>query len=112
MNSLSIANRYYDALRKKLSFDEVPMQDDLVFKSPNGPVEGAAVFRQMLTGLAENIVGIDVRHQFEKTDTVVSVYDFDMGLPGGPIPMAEVLRLREGAIAEVELLFDSKRLGS
>jgi hypothetical protein len=41
---------------------------------------------------------------------VVTVYDFDLGMPEGPIPMAEVLDVEDGAIRRIDLMFDSKRL--
>lgn len=45
-----------------------------------------------------------------RRDTVLSVYDFDLGASGGPIPMAEVVRVSSGAIREIELIFDPARM--
>ena len=41
---------------------------------------------------------------------MISVYDFDLGLPGGPIPMAERLEIRGEEIVAMELLFDAARM--
>ena len=111
MSALEIANRYYDAFRKHSDFSEVPMAEDLQFQGPTGSIDGAQAFRGTLTGLAQGVKSLAIRHQVEAEGVVVSVYDFDMGLPGGPIPMSEVLEVRDGAIAQVELVFDSARLG-
>lgn len=111
MKTIDVAGAYYAAFSTDSpGFDEVPMTDDLVFRSPMMTLEGPEAFRQALSGLMAGFKAMETKVQLCEGDTVVTVYDFDMGLPGGPVPMAEVVRVRDGAIAEVDLLFDSKRL--
>ena len=110
MQPIDIANTYYDAFRNRTDFSEVPLSSGLVFRGPSGALEGAAPFRGVVSGLARQLRGIAVRHQLAEADRVITVYDFDLGLPDGPIPMAEVLEIAGGEIAGIELLFDSRRL--
>lgn len=111
MKTQDIVDTYYAALQPGGDPGAVPFADALVFRGPSGMTEGAAGFRAMLGGLAQNVKQLDMRHQLSAKDCVLSVYDLDMGAPGGPIPMAERLRIDGDRIAEVELFFDTKRLG-
>ena len=110
MDPASAARSYYDAFRNRTDFAEVPLADDLVFRAPTMELRGASQFRPVVSQLAQRLQGLEVRHQLCTEDTVVTVYDFDLGLPDGPVPMAEVLAVRAGQVAEIELLFDSRRL--
>ena len=110
MKPLDIANRYYEAFRKGGDFEDVPMAQGLRFRSPMMELGDAASFRGAVKGLAQQVKAVDVRHQVCAADSVLTVYDFDMGAPGGPIPMAEILTVANGELADVELLFDSARL--
>jgi hypothetical protein len=110
MDAISLADRYYAAFRNKTDFSEVPLAEQLHFQGPSGTIEGAAPFRGVVSGLAQTVKGLEVRHQAVADGTVVTVYDFDLGLPDGPIPMAEVLRVEGDAIRAIELVFDTKRM--
>ena len=110
MTKIDVAERYYGALRGEGGFDDVPMADGLTFRSPTGQIEGAVGFHTAVGGLATRVQGLEIRHQAVDRDCVLSVYDLDLGMPGGPIPMAEVLAVTGGEIADVELLFDSPLL--
>lgn len=110
MERSAIADRYYEAFRNTTDFGEVPMEDDLVFRGPSGEIKGAEAYRTVLAGLARGVKDLKVREQAVVGASVVTIYDFDLGAPGGPIPMAEVLRIPGSAIAAVELIFDSARL--
>ena len=110
MTDLETAAIYYEAFAGRSDFGEVPFAEDLRFRGPNGEVEGAATMRPMLAGLAARHAGLVMRHQVAADGQVISVYDFDMGLEGGPIPMAERLEIRNEEIVEMELLFDAARM--
>ena len=110
MNPQEIADCYYEAFEKRSDFSEVPMAAALRFLSPAMVLPSAEAFRGALGGLVQQFQGMEIRHQSVDGEAVLTVYDFDMGLPGGPIPMAEVLRCRGGEIAEVELIFDSAKM--
>ena len=110
MNPKQLAQQYYDAFHQKADFNEVPLAEDLIFKGPGGEIKGAASFRAVVAGLAQQLVKLEIRDQLASDTVVVSVYDFDLGLPDGPIPMAEKLCIRGNEITEIELFFDSRRL--
>ena len=110
MNPQEIADSYYRAFETRSDFAEVPMAESLRFVSPAMELPSAEAFRGALRGLVEQFQGMKIRHQSVDGDAVLTVYDFDMGAPGGPIPMAEVLRCSGGEILEVELIFDSVKL--
>ena len=110
MKVRDIADRYYGAFAGRYQFGDVPMADDLHFASPAMQLDGAEAFRGALGGLVQQVKGLEIRHQSVDGDAVLTVYDFDLGLPAGPIPMAERLQCRDGVIAEVELIFDSARM--
>ena len=110
MTDLETAAIYYRAFDERSDFSEVPFAEDLCFRGPNGEVEGADALRPMLAGLASRHAGLAIRHQVAGEGQVISVYDFDLGLPGGPIPMAERLEIRGEEIVAMELLFDAARM--
>ncbi|MEM7409597.1 MAG: nuclear transport factor 2 family protein [Myxococcota bacterium] len=110
MTAQKIADAYYANFTAKSDFQDVPMSEKLHFQSPMMALDGPEAFRGALTGLLARFQGLDIRHQHASSDTVVTVYDFDLGLPDGPVPMAEVLTVEHDALSRVELIFDAKRL--
>lgn len=110
MSTIEIANRYYDAFRGQLPFADVPFAASFSFRGPNRAIEGADAFRGVVEGLARQLKDLTIRHQHGSAESVVTVYDFDLGLADGPIAMAEVLEFEAGEIAAIELLFDPGRL--
>ncbi|MEM9177537.1 MAG: hypothetical protein AAGC67_20155 [Myxococcota bacterium] len=110
MTDLETAAIYYRAFEARSDFSEVPFAEKLRFRGPNGEVEGAGTLRPMLAGLAARHAGLAMRHQVAAEGQVISVYDFDLSLEGGAIPMAERLEIRDAEIVEVELLFDAARM--
>lgn len=110
MDAIAVADTYYEAFRRKTDFQEVPIADDLAFHGPSGPIEGADAFRAAVSGIAKGLAKLEIRHQLERDGTVVSLYDFDLGAPDGPIPMAEVLEIAGDEIRRIELIFDTRRL--
>ena len=110
MSALDVATRYYAALNQQADLESVPMADDLVFRSPMMTLESADAFRQALGGLMARAQGLKIRHQALQGDAVLSIYDFDLGASGGPIPMAEVVQVAGDRIREIELIFDPARM--
>lgn len=110
MTTERAATHYYDAFNQKSDFSEVPFAETVSFRGPTGTIDGAAPLRAVLGDLSQRVQALTVRHQLSEGDQVVTVYDFDLGLPDGPIPMAERLAFVDGEITEIELLFDAGRL--
>lgn len=110
MTPQQVADLYYDAFRNRTDFSEVPMAEGLAFRSPMMSLEGAQAFRGALAGLVARFQALDIRHQLADAESVVTVYDFDLGLPTGPIAMSEIVQVKGDEITAVELIFDPKPL--
>lgn len=110
MSNRDAASLYYGAFRDRSDFTEVPLTEDAVFVGPTGELRGAGTLRTVFAQLAKRLVRLEMRHQSVSPEQVLSFYDFDLGLPGGPVPMAERLQVEGGSIASIELLFDPCRL--
>ncbi len=110
MDRQRVVDAYYAALRSEIELDAVPMDEGLAFASPMMNLDSAAAFRGALGGLTQRVKGLEIRHQAWDGSTAVTVYDFDLGLPDGPVPMAEAVTVADGAVQRVELLFDKARL--
>ena len=110
MTIQSAIDQYYAAFEAKSDFSEVPLDADVAFRGPMNEIAGEAALRPVLAGLAQRVSSLAIRHQMTQGDQVLTVYDFDLGLPDGPIPMAERIALRAGVIREIELFFDARRL--
>ena len=104
----SVADHYYAAFQGG-DLDRVVMADDLKFVSPRFKLDSATAFRGALMGLFARVESLNITSQMYDHDTVLTFYDLDLGT-GGPIPMAEKLKVVEGKLEKVDLLFDSARL--
>ena len=106
----AIASTYYGAFQGEHAVADIPMREDLLFVSPRFTLNSAAAFRGALTGLFQQVKGLEISAQLQEGETVVTFYELDLGAPGGPIPMAERLRVENGALTRIDLIFDSARL--
>ena len=81
---------YYDAWQtRRGDFSDVPLADD---------------FRFTVTRFA-------VRRQFVDGETVCSIVDWEMAIPGtGPMTAAELLEVQDGVIVRGELIYDAEPL--
>ena len=107
---LAVAAKYYEGIAGERDVALVPMADDLTFQGPGRSASNAEDLRQALRGLSPQVRSLTLRQQVADGEFVLTFYDLDLGGPDGPIPMAEKLRVADGRIVEVELLFDSRRL--
>lgn len=102
--------RYYRAFGSKGDFASVPMADHLRFTGPlHAYTDGARYWRDC-TKLAATARGIRIRHQFFDQDQVHTVYDFDLGLPSGPIASSETLTFDDGVLIAADPVIDSTPL--
>lgn len=108
--ALQVAQDYYQGIAGERDFATVPMAEDLTFRGPGRTASNAQAFRKALRGLSTQVKGLELRQQLAEGEFVLTFYDLDLGAPDGPIPMAEKLRVVDGEIVDVELLFDSRRL--
>jgi hypothetical protein len=110
MNVAELAKRYYADFASKGDFESVPMADDLRFSGPIHAYVDGDRYRRECAKLASGVRGITIRHQFVDGDRVHTVYDFDVGLPGGPIPSSETLSFANGMLVAADLIIDSTPL--
>ena len=106
----NVAEIYYGAFRGEYSAGDIPLSDDISFKSPVAALSDAGSFRGALTNLFTRVQDLSINSQLMDGTTVLSFYELDLGAPGGPIPMAERLTVEDGAITAIQLLFDPSLL--
>ncbi|MEM8501207.1 MAG: hypothetical protein AAF542_24545 [Pseudomonadota bacterium] len=106
----AVAAIYYGAFRGEFSAADIPLRDEINFKSPIAEINKAAAFRGALGNLFTRVQKLTIDTQLMDETTVMSFYWLDLGAPGGPIPMAERLTVKDGAITAIQLLFDPSLL--
>lgn len=104
--------RYYDAWQTgQGDFSDVPLAEDFRFRGPMASFEDAAGYREMARDAGRLVTSFSVRRQFVDGDTVCSIVDWEMALPGvGPMTAAEVLEVADGRIVRGELIYDAEEL--
>ncbi len=110
MTALDLAHRYYEEFAGGGDFADVPMADELAFTGPVQQYVGAGRYRRDCADLAARVSSIEIRHQIVDGDCVHTVYDFDLGLPTGPIVTSETLTFRGGEMIAADLFIDSSPL--
>ncbi len=105
-----ITARYYDNFSHGGDFHDVPMAADLDFRGPLFQYADGDRYRSDCARLAEQVRSLRIRHQFFEPDRVHTVYDFDLGLPTGPIATSETLTIAAGELFSAELIIDSSPL--
>ena len=112
MSPLETVAIYYDAWRtKRGDFSDVPLADDFQFVGPVASFNNAEGYRAMAREAGRAITRFDVRRQFVDGNTVCSIVDFEMTLPGlGRMTSAELLEVEDGVIVRGELIYDAEAL--
>jgi ketosteroid isomerase-like protein len=112
MTAQDAVARYYDAWQhKEGDFTDVPLADDFTFTGPVASFESADGYRAMAREAGRAVTRFAVRRQFADGDTVCSIVDWEMAIPGvGPMTAAELLEVRDGVIVRGELIYDGEPL--
>jgi hypothetical protein len=112
MTALETAALYYDAwMNKHGDFSEVPLADDFGFTGPVASFDSAEGYRAMAREAGQAVTSFTVRRQFTDGDTVCSIIDWEMALPGvGRMTSAELLQVVDGVIVGGELIYDGEAL--
>src|SRR6201992_30373 len=112
MTALAVVARYYDAWQNKRGdFSEVPLAEDFRFIGPVASFETAEGYRAMAREAGQAVTSFTVRRQFADGDTVCSIIDWEMALPGvGRMTSAERLQVVDGVIVRGELIYDGEAL--
>jgi ketosteroid isomerase-like protein len=112
MTTQETVARYYDAWQTKQGdLADVPLADDFQFTGPVASFETADGYRAMAREAGQAVTSFEVRRQFVEGDTVCSVIDWEMAIPGvGPMTSAELLEVKDGQIVRGELIYDAEEL--
>ncbi len=112
MTAQEIVARYYDAWQNKRGdLSEVPLADDFRFTGPVASFDNADGYRAMAREAGQAVTSFEVRKQFVDGDTVCSIIDWEMAIPGvGRMTSAELLEVRDGVIVRGELIYDAEEL--
>ena len=112
MTALETVALYYDAwMNRRGDFSEVPLADDFEFAGPVASFDSAEGYRAMAREAGRAVTSFEVRRQFADGDTVCSIIDWEMALPGtGRMTSAELLQIVDGVIVRGELIYDGEAL--
>jgi len=112
MTAQETVARYYSAWQTKQGdFSEVPLADDFQFSGPVASFDTAEGYRAMAREAGQAVTSFNVRRQFVEGDTVCSIVDWEMAIPGvGRMTAAELLEVRDGVIVRGELIYDGEAL--
>jgi ketosteroid isomerase-like protein len=112
MTTREIVAAYYDAWQNKQGdLTGVPLADDFRFTGPVASFDTADGYRAMAREAGRAVTDFTVRLQFADGDTVCSIIDWEMALPGtGRMTSAELLEVRDGVIVRGELIYDAEVL--
>ena len=103
---------YYDAWRThRGDMSRVPLAEDFKFIGPVASFDSAEGYREMARQAGQAVTSFEVRRQFVDGNTVCSIIDWEMAMPGlGRMTSAEVLEVRDGVIVRGELIYDAEAL--
>ena len=112
MTALETVALYYDAWQNKQGdFGEVPLADDFEFTGPVASFDSAEGYRAMAREAGQAVTSFEVRRQFVDGNTVCSIVDWEMALPGlGRTTAAELLEVADGVLVRGELIYDAEAL--
>jgi SnoaL-like protein len=112
MTVLETVSLYYDAWQNKRGdFGEVPLADDFEFIGPVASFDNAEGYRAMAREAGEAVTSFAVRRQFVDGNTVCSIIDWEMAMPGiGRMTSAELLEVENSTIVRGELIYDAEAL--
>jgi hypothetical protein len=112
MTAQETVARYYDAWQTKSGdLSDVQLADDFQFSGPVASFDSADGYRGMAREAGQAVTSFSVRKQFVDGNTVCSIIDWEMAIPGvGPMTSAELLEVENGVIVRGELIYDAEEL--
>src|ERR687890_922382 len=104
--------RYYEAWQTKHGdLGDVPPADNFQFTGPVASFDSAEAYRTMAREAGQAVTAFEVRRQFVDGNTVCSIIDWEMAMPGlGQMTAAELLEVEDGVIVRGELIYDAEAL--
>ena len=112
MTALETVALYYDAWGSRHGdFSDVPLAEDFRFSGPVASFDSADGYRAMAAEAGQAVTSFEVRRQFVDGNTVCSIIDWEMAMPGlGRMTSAELLEVENGVIVRGELIYDAEAL--
>lgn len=112
MTVLPTVALYYDAWRNhRGDMTQVPLAEDFTFTGPVASFDSAEGYREMARQAGQAVTAFEVRRQFVDGNTVCSIIDWEMAIPGlGRMTSAELLEVKDGMIVRGELIYDAEAL--
>jgi hypothetical protein len=112
MTTLEAVRLYYDAWQtKKGDMGSVPLAENFEFTGPVASFDNADDYRAMARDAGQAVTSFQVRRQFVDGNTVCSIIDWEMAIPGlGRMTSAELLEVADGVIVRGELIYDAEAL--
>jgi hypothetical protein len=103
---------YYDGWQNRNGdLSDVPLADDFQFTGPMASFDTADGYRAMAREAGRAITSFAVRRQFVDGDSVCSIIEWEMSIPGtGRMTSAELLDVEGGVIVRGELIYDAEPL--
>ena len=84
---------------------------DFEFTGPVASFDSAEGYRAMAREAGQAVTSFEVRRQFVEGNTVCSIIDWEMAMPGlGRMTAAELLEVVDGEIVRGELIYDAEAL--
>jgi hypothetical protein len=112
MTTLETVSLYYEAWQQRQGdFSDVPLSDRFEFSGPVASFDTADGYRAMAEAAGQAVTSFAVRRQFVDGNTVCSIVDWEMSMPGvGRMTAAELLEVVDGVIVRGELIYDAEAL--
>jgi ketosteroid isomerase-like protein len=112
MTAADAVARYYDGWQNKRGdLSGVPLADDFQFTGPVASFDTAEGYREMARQAGQAVTSFEVRRQFVEGNTVCSIIDWEMAMPGiSRMTSAELLEVEDGVIVRGELIYDAEAL--
>lgn len=112
MTTLETVACYYDAWQNRGGdMTDVPLAENFAFTGPIASFESAEGYRGMAREAGQALTSFRVRRQFVDGNTVCSIIDWEMAMPGlGVLTSAELLEVADGEIVRGELIYDAEAL--
>jgi hypothetical protein len=110
MDARSVGEGYFDAwTRGDFETARQFVHDDLVFRGPFETFERADDFFESLRRVGGGLLErADKKKVFADGSDVCVIYDFVAKPPVGPSPTVEWYAVRDGKIAEIQIVFDTR----
>src|SRR5918995_3787116 len=112
MTAQQAVAQYYDAwITRRGDMSGVPLAEDFRFLGPVASFDTADGYREMARQAGHAVTSFEVRRQFVDGNTVCSIVDWEMAIPGvGRMTSAELLEVKDGQIVRGELIYDAEEL--